>query len=94
MDKINGSKFLIGEDGKDPFNYDDMHNGSGQKQETPTPTLEGDDLFVSEEEKDTATSSKDDTEEEKDDDTPNDMGSNSIMLLALLIGAFLFMRKK
>jgi hypothetical protein len=92
MDNLNASKFLIGSDEQDPFNYDDMHQEE-IRQELDKPTLE-DDVFVSEEEKEEATSSKLEESEDSEGETSNDMGGNSIMILALLIGAFLFMRKK
>lgn len=91
MDNLNASKFLIGSDEQDPFNYDDMHQEE-IRQDLDKPTLE-DDVYVSEEEKESETSSKAE-DEEAENETSNDMGGNSIMLLALLIGAFLFMRKK
>ena len=92
MDNLNASKFLIGSDEYDPFNYDDVHQEE-IRQELDKPTLE-DDVYVSEEEKEEATSPKVEESEDSEGETPNDMGGNSIMILALLIGAFLFMRKK
>ena len=91
MDNLNASKFLIGSDEQDPFNYDDMHQEE-IRQDLEKPTLE-DDVYVVEEEKESSTTSEDESEESENEGT-NDMGGSSIMILALLVGAFLFMRKK
>jgi len=92
MDDLKASKFLLGSDSYDPFNYEDTHREEFMSKDDK-PTLE-DDVFVSEEEKEEATSSKVEENENSEDETSNGMGGNSIMILALLIGAFLFMRKK